>query len=456
MAKTKKIKSEQYAQEPTPVEVEAACEAFKIARVKFVDTMPFYALLLLDLDVQATGTEIPTAAVNYKNLYINAIGKANNPECMAFQELTTEGQRTVLAHEILHLVFEHCGIGSNMFDHNLANIAMDSVINRILDVDTNFSLKDLPPGIVTPIKDYSQYVGFTIGEGKEQQTFKIDDFANKDWIQIYWDMMKQLEKKHGAGNREAICEACAALGELNPMNGDMPDNTKDAESANSDNNKFKFRQRVIAAVEEAQKSQGYVPGEVARLAGQLQEAKVKWTDHLRHLIRSHLANDDFSWKSNSRRAHLGREGRPAFFPKVESEALGDIYLVLDTSGSMGDREIREGLSEFRGIRQVTPFNLHFIATDAMVYEVESYDRNEEPEWGALRIHGGGGTDFTPAFNIIDEKMHQENLKPDLVVYFTDGYGTFPQHEPEYPVIWVSTHSDKSHYPWGKVVLMEDK
>ena len=43
----------------------------------------------------------------------------------------------------------------------------------------------------------------------------------------------------------------------------------------------------------------------------------------------------------------------------------------------------------------------------------------------LKLYGGGGTDFRPAFAYIDSLIEQgafQNLRG--VIYFTDGYGTY--------------------------------
>ena len=45
---------------------------------------------------------------------------------------------------------------------------------------------------------------------------------------------------------------------------------------------------------------------------------------------------------------------------------------------------------------------------------------------------------------------------DLVVYQTDGYGVFPIHEPEVPVLWCvpSDAREDESFPWGEVARLE--
>jgi predicted metal-dependent peptidase len=60
----------------------------------------------------------------------------------------------------------------------------------------------------------------------------------------------------------------------------------------------------------------------------------------------------------------------------------------------------------------------------------------------VEISGGGGTDFQPVF----EWVAKEQLNPDLLVYFTDAEGQFPEREPAYPVAWLV--KGKARTPFG--------
>jgi predicted metal-dependent peptidase len=72
-------------------------------------------------------------------------------------------------------------------------------------------------------------------------------------------------------------------------------------------------------------------------------------------------------------------------------------------------------------------------------------QTEKGNCPAERVTGGGGTDFRPVFRYIDE--HSE-LDPSLLIFFTDGYGTYPERPPAYPVMWFLTHDGKCGVEWG--------
>jgi predicted metal-dependent peptidase len=64
------------------------------------------------------------------------------------------------------------------------------------------------------------------------------------------------------------------------------------------------------------------------------------------------------------------------------------------------------------------------------------------------LKGGGGTNFIPAF----EKVEELGIRPDCLIFFTDGYGTFPTEPPPYPVVWVMTTDIVA--PFGETIKVD--
>ena len=461
--------------DPTSEETSTCSSAFMEHRTVYVSQSPFIGMLLLYLKPFAAGVKIPTAAVTYDSIMLHAIepGRLVNTdgspyEGFTFQRLSSMAAKTLLAHEVLHLVFEHLDIPAS-FDHNIANMAQDAVINRIIMSDPYLDLTSLPPGGVIPLKDGNGYSGFKIGTGAQEKTFRIQGFADLDWQPIYWAILEQLEKESSGDAEQRAAQArakAAALQGNNPMAGDIDYEQEGATSPDFDNSKLDMRARVIQAAENAQKQQGYLPAEVSRHLNDLKKGKIKWTDKLRRILRTQISRNDFMLRANPRRAALAPiwKGRrqPSILPSLHSESLGVGVLVLDTSGSMGKEEMTMGLSEFAGLRQTTPFDLYFFCVDAMAYKSAFYSKDEEPNWGQIMdeyIHGGGGTSFVPAFDWVAEfeKDHPgEHIA--FLAYFTDGYGSFPETPPNYKVFWITTpHSlDKDQFPFGDVIPMKDE
>ena len=141
-----------------------------------------------------------------------------------------------------------------------------------------------------------------------------------------------------------------------------------------------------------------------------------------------------------------REGE-AIFPSLRS-AQTDIVVVLDTSGSIRTQEMREFVSEIDAIKGQVRARITLLACDAQLspdapWVFEPWEEFTLPD----DIRGGGGTRFTPAF----EWVEQQDCVPDLLVYFTDAEGEFPEQEPRFPVIWLV--KGREQVPWGQRIQL---
>ena len=152
----------------------------------------------------------------------------------------------------------------------------------------------------------------------------------------------------------------------------------------------------------------------------------------------------------------------------EERKLRELAIVLDTSASCSrgltgwflravhDILLRERLFFDR-------FRLHILQCDCEVQQDTLVTNLEEFQWylDHLELYGGGGTDFRPALRRIDELVESGEL-PQLggVLYFTDGYGVFPEREPAYPVAFVMLryrYDDINIPRWAiRLVLDADK
>jgi predicted metal-dependent peptidase len=83
--------------------------------------------------------------------------------------------------------------------------------------------------------------------------------------------------------------------------------------------------------------------------------------------------------------------------------------------------------------------------DAVVQKVEVYEAGQPI---SLNPVGGGGTEFAPCFDWVEER----GITPQTVVFLTDLYGSFPSSAPSYPVLWAST--GRRQAPFGEVIPMQ--
>lgn len=77
------------------------------------------------------------------------------------------------------------------------------------------------------------------------------------------------------------------------------------------------------------------------------------------------------------------------------------------------------------------------------------------------MKGGGGTDFRPVFERVEELVRDhvfENLRGML--YFTDGYGVYPKKMPPFETAFIfleEDYQDREVPPWAiRLVLREEE
>ena len=108
-------------------------------------------------------------------------------------------------------------------------------------------------------------------------------------------------------------------------------------------------------------------------------------------------------------------------------------------------------------------NLHIIQCDADIQEHVKITNQDEFDayLKDMTIKGLGGTDFRPVFDFVDELVENkefQNLKG--LIYFTDGYGTFPAKMPDYTTAFVFVDDEYNNPdvpPWAiKLVLQRDE
>ena len=79
-----------------------------------------------------------------------------------------------------------------------------------------------------------------------------------------------------------------------------------------------------------------------------------------------------------------------------------------------------------------------IYCDSRIANIETFTHDDLPL--TLNPAGGGGTDFAPAFKMLDE-THED---VSAFIYFTDGEARMPKEEPLVPTLWAITTPQALH------------
>lgn len=145
----------------------------------------------------------------------------------------------------------------------------------------------------------------------------------------------------------------------------------------------------------------------------------------------------------------------------------EFAIIIDTSASCRGELVRAFLNKTYSIlKSAENFfrktNIHIIQCDSEVQSDTKITNDEEFEnfmhYGKLK--GFGATDFRPAFNFIEElreKREFTNLKG--VIYFTDGFGVYPERMPDYDTVFAFLNDDESRPPlppWAIKAVLEEE
>jgi predicted metal-dependent peptidase len=198
------------------------------------------------------------------------------------------------------------------------------------------------------------------------------------------------------------------------------------------------------AVEQAEtlaKIAGKIPAGLERSLEGAEEAHVDWRELLRRSW-SEANPADYSWSRPNRR-HIWQG---LYLPGVIRDGVGEIVIAVDCSGSVSPRQLSLFEAEIRSILEgQRPERVHVLYFDTCVHKVDVYAAGQQI---SLNPVGGGGTDFRPCFDWLE----QQQLQPQMLVFLTDLYGTLPKEEPSYPVLWASTGARRA--PFGQLVRLQ--
>lgn len=151
----------------------------------------------------------------------------------------------------------------------------------------------------------------------------------------------------------------------------------------------------------------------------------------------------------------------------ETKKVREFVIAIDTSASCRGEIVKAFMQKTYEILKGTEnffskINVHIVQCDSMIQE-DTKITCEEDFLKFIKegeIKGFGSTDFRPVFHYVDElkqKGEFENLKG--LIYFTDGYGIYPERMPEYDVIFAFLNEDETRTPvpgWAIKVVLEQE
>lgn len=358
-----------------------------VARVGLLLRHPFFGNMATRLKIESCDAWCPTAATDGRHLYYNT---------QFFNELTEKQIEFVIAHEIMHCVYDHMSRRDDR-DPQLYNISCDYLVNNLL---------------------VRERIGEKITQIPIFQDYKYDGWTSEE---VYDDLFKKAEQQ----GKEFLKQLGDLLDDHIDWTESDNEQNKEGEGNNSNNKqgrpqiskeemrkiKDEIREGMLQAAQAA--GAGNLPGEIKRLIQELTEPKMNWREILQSQIQSTIKND-YTFARPSRKGwHTG-----AILPGMNFEETIDIAVAMDMSGSISNEEARDMLSELQGImQQYKDYKIKVWSFDTAVYNEQDFTSDNGDDVHSYEPVGGGGTDFECNWTY----MKENDIQPKKFIMFTDGY-----------------------------------
>ena len=152
----------------------------------------------------------------------------------------------------------------------------------------------------------------------------------------------------------------------------------------------------------------------------------------------------------------------------EERKVEDFVVVIDTSMSCKGELVKKFLEETYSVLSESEsfsrrIQVHIIQCDEQVHSDCKITSEEELKeyMEHMELYGQGGTDFRPAFEYVEQLVREKEFH-DLrgLIYFTDGYGIYPNRMPPFKTAFVFMQEDYTDVDvpvWAiKLILSEDE
>lgn len=382
-----------------------------------INQQPFFAVLTFNLvqiveceTFPGTTQDNKTAATDGKNLYVNP---------KFFKSLSVQERVFVLAHEITHVILQHPGRMKAYMDIGFGPDMkpwQGMRFNKAADYVINSYLNDLHVGR-QPLN--------TLLNGQYGKDDLVDD--------VYCKLPEEEEDPNGPGGSN---------GGQGGWDQHMPSDGTEGPSKPE-------IQRAVAMAAGAAKAQGTIPGSLQRLIDDIIDPGIPWEQYLERTIVTLYGSEEASWARVNRRRLAVSPHIP--WPGRVGNRAGSLALEIDTSGSIGDDELKKFLGVTKGVLQsVMPEMIYAMYVDSHLYNDEVIEIDDVDGLDHLKSKsgGGGGTDMTVVFDVIEERQ----LEVEAVIVLTDGCTPFGEDR-GIPTIWCITSKDITA-PWGTTIHVD--
>lgn len=339
-----------------------------------------------------------------------------------WDKLAPEQQKTVVAHEIWHLILNHLERGEGL-DPDSYNIAGDHVINLTLQEDGFPIDMNSDFGGITPCCDPA-YKGMTT----EQIYAKIHEERKKN--------PSSHKPAPGTPSKDQIEDL---IKEALSGTGDSIKDQKEKDDA--------IRDKVAAKAIAAPPGSG-PGGEDRLLRAEKKKVFVKtatYEEIFEDYLTDPLSGGKRTFMRPSRRQVKGGLRLKGKFPKRgRKNRLTHLVYALDVSGSITDQQAKMFLTSAKTLKEkLNPVLMTVILWDTSI-KFEKVFREDE-KLDNINVQAGGGTSLGPVYNRVRQ------INPEALVIFTDLCVDIPP-KPDWETIWFVPEPEVYEQEWMSAYL----
>jgi predicted metal-dependent peptidase len=389
------------------------------ARLKASVLFPYFssglfALIPIETDNTALMGGMKTMGVDKRWRMIYHIG--------IFDEWTIDEVAVAMIHEVMHLLRDHPERAAISLpeEHIIWNIAADCEIND--------DLKDysLPKGVCFPST-------FNFPEGLTAEE--------------YFQLLKNNAQKVSIPKPSFGSGQCGGCATGEGEDGDVKDEKGNVVHGVSSLEKEVMKNAVARDIIEGA-GRGNAPSGMVRWAEQQLKSTVPWRTILSGCVRGVIGNTsgmvNYCYSRPSRRQSIFGK---IIMPSLRAP-LPNIAMLIDTSGSMSDKDLGIAVAEIDGVLRSLGVSVTVISNDAEVGAVKRVRSAKD-----VQLVGGGGTNLGPGI------AKSAELKPNVnfLIIVSDCDACWGDYIPHFPVIVVKVGGSSSMPPeWiTRVVKVDD-
>lgn len=388
----------------------------------------------------------------------------------------------VILHEALHLLLRHharaveCyGEYPSQLEQMCMNIAADLVIDQTMDCMRDLAPKggvrlgrfcqqlrmtlDFPPNL--EMTEYYRLIMSRLPKSpqgtpeKDPASPGVEDGDESMPAGQQQDTPSEIQKQDREGKSGSREDAGRKAAQSDVMSGGSASDGVQRPWESRDETWEAFQEVIAAqqaeqAIREAQLlNPGWVPGNLIESISQFLRPQPSPFDHLRSVVASSVSSPIGGRMPTYRR--LSRK-QPPDMSRLRGyiTTQSDAVVIVDTSGSMSDRETKERALQVisDGLRKLR--SVMVICADTRIRTSERLSSVSNFRWA-----GGGGTDMSSVICRVDKER-----RPDSIVVVTDAATPWPVSQPRARVVVALTQETRyaQRIPaWCKVVpLFKEK